>query len=683
MPNVGIRGLGWPSMPGPHGRGLSSLGDIPGCSWKRCKRRRAEMEGEDEESSRKRSRLEPLAEASRRLMLSLKGVALQLFRAVGASLGSSLDGCPRRLRLHMDIGSHLPSRISRVDKLLRGSCSRRLRARTCPPRFRRDRASTDPGWRDADMLPCTSSIDVGGAIEFVSDESLGPAARMLQSDSPHRHEEGEEGEKGVEKEKENKNEKDNKNEKKKEKETGDRTHGNSDKDAPEVNPEDERPRDNETKEKERTEKDSSTAADAEQSQSQFDGWVTHRRQKNGNEWCLIRLACPTRVRALKVEFHPQLSARPSIISVEAAALEKPLKASSADADSPTDPLCASTATSSPEVEPLIPEDSIDITGNASPTKKTAKNSTAAAAAAAVAGVRVLGGDGRVAGPEAELEAQMLQHTEADFSQWTDLLPGTLGCRDERNGGPSCRVFPVAFRADRPVTHVRVNLFPDGGVSRLSVLGLGATRHWNEDIRHERLLELAGIPLGACVLGASTGLLPSNRLLWPSGAGWVATDSDDNKGSAAEHSCVVKLAHRCRIVAAVIRLTGPAESRRPSTVAIESLDDPHMMALDVLEQQCALHPLNDEPSKAAAWNELASPTPVPEDRGSMWFETVESASGLKEQLGHAAACLRTPSDASYGPTATHIRIRISAVRDGPRQTISIGGLRVLGVPISPL
>ena len=50
---------------------------------------------------------------------------------------------------------------------------------------------------------------------------------------------------------------------------------------------------------------------------------------------------------------------------------------------------------------------------------------------------------------------------ADAS-WRELLPRAKLGPDER------RRFPLA--AGAPVTHVRLNIFPDGGVARLRVLG---------------------------------------------------------------------------------------------------------------------------------------------------------------------------------------------------------------------
>lgn len=66
-------------------------------------------------------------------------------------------------------------------------------------------------------------------------------------------------------------------------------------------------------------------------------------------------------------------------------------------------------------------------------------------------------------------------------------------------GDGENLFEVADR--RPWTHVRLNIFPDGGVARLRVYGAPAI-DWRRLARAKRLLDLAAIVNGGLVVGAS-------------------------------------------------------------------------------------------------------------------------------------------------------------------------------------
>jgi allantoicase len=77
--------------------------------------------------------------------------------------------------------------------------------------------------------------------------------------------------------------------------------------------------------------------------------------------------------------------------------------------------------------------------------------------------------------------------------WTEVLP-----RSELRGN-SHNFFAVA--SEWPWTHVRLNIFPDGGVARLRVYG-EAVIHWAPIIQAGKPVDLASILNGGLVLGAS-------------------------------------------------------------------------------------------------------------------------------------------------------------------------------------
>jgi allantoicase len=82
---------------------------------------------------------------------------------------------------------------------------------------------------------------------------------------------------------------------------------------------------------------------------------------------------------------------------------------------------------------------------------------------------------------------------ADGAPWTPVLPKTA------LGGNRHNLFAVSDA--RPWTHLRLNIFPDGGVARLRVYG-DAVVDWRTVARSGRPVDLAAIRHGGLVLGAS-------------------------------------------------------------------------------------------------------------------------------------------------------------------------------------
>ncbi len=82
---------------------------------------------------------------------------------------------------------------------------------------------------------------------------------------------------------------------------------------------------------------------------------------------------------------------------------------------------------------------------------------------------------------------------AEGAPWTTVLPKS------ELGGDSSNLFPIADV--RPWTHLRLNIFPDGGVARLRVFG-DVVVDWRAAARAGRPVDLAAIRHGGLVLGAS-------------------------------------------------------------------------------------------------------------------------------------------------------------------------------------
>ncbi len=82
---------------------------------------------------------------------------------------------------------------------------------------------------------------------------------------------------------------------------------------------------------------------------------------------------------------------------------------------------------------------------------------------------------------------------ADGAPWTTILPRSPLGGDRDND--------FAIDDQRPWTHLRLNIFPDGGVARLRVYG-EVVVDWERIARAGRPVDLASIRYGGIVLGAS-------------------------------------------------------------------------------------------------------------------------------------------------------------------------------------
>jgi allantoicase len=79
--------------------------------------------------------------------------------------------------------------------------------------------------------------------------------------------------------------------------------------------------------------------------------------------------------------------------------------------------------------------------------------------------------------------------------WTTILPKSPLVGDRHN------YFPIADGARRAWTHVRLNIYPDGGVARLRIYG-DVVIDWTRPAEGKRVVDLAAITNGGLVLGAS-------------------------------------------------------------------------------------------------------------------------------------------------------------------------------------
>lgn len=166
----------------------------------------------------------------------------------------------------------------------------------------------------------------------------------------------------------------------------------------------------------------------------MDGWETRRKRKPGHDWCIIRLGLPGTIAGVDVDTSYFTGNYAPRVSVQAGTL-------------------------SPQDEVVFPER-----------------------------VGEMGREASVA----ELDKVARLNTES----WTTIIPMT----EARPGyHDTCHTFlpATATTAATRYTHVRLNIFPDGGVARLQVFG-SAVPDWSSFPRSQ-LVDLAGVGQGgSCV-----------------------------------------------------------------------------------------------------------------------------------------------------------------------------------------
>lgn len=177
----------------------------------------------------------------------------------------------------------------------------------------------------------------------------------------------------------------------------------------------------------------------------MDGWETRRKRQAGHDWCIIELAAPSRVYGFEVDTAFFTGNQSPRISVQAIALRSK--------DVPTLTTMRTSFTG-------------DFTGK----------------------------EGGFAAEQSQLDAVNVLKSE----EWTELLPMSAlkpGYPDTRlhqftSVLPTNGIVPV-------VTHLRINMFPDGGVARLRVRG-----EIVRELEPAALVDVAAASNGGAALGSS-------------------------------------------------------------------------------------------------------------------------------------------------------------------------------------
>lgn len=117
------------------------------------------------------------------------------------------------------------------------------------------------------------------------------------------------------------------------------------------------------------------------------------------------------------------------------------------------------------------------------------------------------------------EACSIEASEEPAGPWREILPRSPLAGDAEN------LFPV--EDERRVTHVRLNIFPDGGVARLRVYGT-VLPDWEKVTREGGNVDLVAIENGGLVLAASDMFFGSRHNLILPGRGRNMGDGWETK-----------------------------------------------------------------------------------------------------------------------------------------------------------
>jgi allantoicase len=179
----------------------------------------------------------------------------------------------------------------------------------------------------------------------------------------------------------------------------------------------------------------------------------------------------------------------------------------------------------------------------------------------------------------------------EASRWREILP-----RSELSGDAE-NAFEV--RGAAPATHVRLNIFPDGGVARLRVYGVVTPDR--ERLRRDAEVDLAAVENGALVLAAND-MFFGNRgnLILPGPSRGMHDGWETRRRRGPGHDwALVQLAGR-GVIRRVSVDTSHFKGNAPGSCSIEGLDAP---GADAAALSAA----------SAPWKEILPQTPLSPDR----------------------------------------------------------------------
>ena len=170
------------------------------------------------------------------------------------------------------------------------------------------------------------------------------------------------------------------------------------------------------------------------------------------------------------------------------------------------------------------------------------------------------------------------------TRWAEILPRSELAGDAENA------FAVAD--DRRFTHVRLNIYPDGGVARLRVFGL-VVPDWARLLQAGGEVDLAGVENGGLVLSASDMFFGSRHNLILPGRGRDMSDGwETRRRRGPGHDWAIVRLGRAGVIHRVEVDTAHFKGNAPGSCSIEVVNAP-----------------GAEAEKLSDWRELLPRTPL--------------------------------------------------------------------------
>ena len=181
----------------------------------------------------------------------------------------------------------------------------------------------------------------------------------------------------------------------------------------------------------------------------------------------------------------------------------------------------------------------------------------------------------------------------DPSRWIEIVPRSSLAAEGENG--------FASASGTPTTHVRLVVYPDGGVAGLRLLGHPIPPGGALDGQTE--IDLAALRNGAGVIDCSGGYLSSpNDMLGAEAGEWLT----HRRRTPGHEWAIVRLAGRTIITRLEVDTTGLA-GNAPESVAVEAVDARHasLKSLRKADWKPMLAPMQIESDSIVTFTELES------------------------------------------------------------------------------
>jgi allantoicase len=188
--------------------------------------------------------------------------------------------------------------------------------------------------------------------------------------------------------------------------------------------------------------------------------------------------------------------------------------------------------------------------------------------------------------------------------WVELLSTSPLAGDTHN------LF--AIDAPQPATHVRLNIFPDGGVARLRVYG-EVSIDWDAVLRQNRLVDLASIRNGGLVLGASDMHFGSrDNMIMPGRAAYMGDGWETRRRRGPGYDWAVVRLAAPGIVSRIEIDTNHFKGNYPESASLEGCFAPGAPTRSLLQSNAA---------PSVSWREILRRTPLGPDRRHLFSKEI--------------------------------------------------------------